>query len=132
MYEYIVVLDDGTTRKVIAEDILSVVTKNDLLAPRIVNIFRNGKVTELDSRKVITVNTEVYPQIAHETGCAAYPKGTHKFRENMAIVLSAVCSDGWLFDSWVVNGQVVSKDQQFTAMLGSDENITYRAVFKSI
>ena len=131
MYEYVVVLADGTTRKVIAEDVIAVVTKNDLVASEVVNIFRNGQVVELDGRKVVTVSTEVYPQIAYETGCTAYPKGEHKFREDMEIVLSAVCTDGWLFDSWVVNGQVVSNEQQFTAKLGSAD-VTYRAVFKSI
>lgn len=131
MFEYTIVLANGTTYKVIAEDILEALNKNTLTASEIVNVFRNGEVEQMPARKSVVVKTEVYPEIALETGCIVTPVGEHTLKEKDSFIVSAIPSSGWMFKRWEVNGSVVSESSSAIFEL-SEEDTTYRAVFEHI
>lgn len=132
MYEFIVVLANGSVERVIAENITAALSKFELLTDEIVNVFRNGPVSDIEPRKIIKVTTNIFPPLARETGCVVAPQGVHEVKEGDSIILSAFSSQGWYFSEWQKNEVSTGVTDNTATFIADKDDATFTAVFKSI
>lgn len=131
-YEYLVVTADNKIQRVVADSIKGVLEAVDEDEVPIINIFRNVEITQGGVSEKATIAASVFPAIAFETGCRAYPSIPVETAQGKQITLCAVHLPGWKFDGWFVGETQVATSEQATIINQYAGEVTYTAHFSPV
>lgn len=128
-YEYFVATADGKSYRVIADSIKGVLAAVDEEKSPIINIFRNVAVSEGNVSKPAKISAFVFPDVAFDTGCRAFPVLPVDTMQGKAVTLCANTSKGWKFEGWYCGDKKVSDDVQATVIVENEGTVLYKANF---
>ena len=129
-YEYIVVTADNKVKRVVADCVANVLkVLDDEEENPIINIFRDSTIIEGGVYEDATIQAEVTPPIALETGCRAFPNIPVETKQGRAITLCAVVAPGWKLDGWYSNGKELGNTTQLTTIVQDAGTVIYTARF---
>ena len=128
-YEYLVTTVEHKSIRIVADSIKGVLEAIDEEENPILNIFRNVPISEGGHSEPANVRAHVYPPVAAETGCQAFPKIPVTTAQGKNITLSASITKGWKFDGWFIGDKKVADELQATIVNMEAGEVLYTAKF---